>query len=279
MAAAPDGIVLSADAIKQEYDTALSELYALATECRNKGKAEVTVSLERGAITEALENYAREQHVDLIVISSHGRGGISRLSLGSVTDGLIRHTTIPVLVVKPPASYLDPHVGEPFQRILVPLDGSSLAEQILPEVIGIASLEDAEIKLLYVLRPDAANEKDPVAHKEAWWAKDVAAARAYLLNVAASLRHDGVTVTAEVVVGENIAEEITVYAGRERVDLIAIATHGRGGLSRILRGSVADAVTRSARTCILVFHPSGAAAAVGGSVWPLKERPLTASSG
>ena len=62
--------------------------------------------------------------------------------------------------------------------------------------------------------------------------------------------------TTDVVIGESVAEQIIHYAGREGCDLIAIATHGRGGLSRMLRGSVGNAVTRSARTCTLVFHPS-----------------------
>jgi nucleotide-binding universal stress UspA family protein len=62
-------------------------------------------------------------------------------------------------------------------------------------------------------------------------------------------------VLTEVVVGDDVAEEIAAYAGKEGGDLIAIATHGRGGLSRVLRGSVADALSRSARSCVLVFHP------------------------
>ena len=67
---------------------------------------------------------------------------------------------------------------------------------------------------------------------------------------------DYFAVTTDVVIGESVAEQITDYASREQCDLISIATHGRGGLSRMMRGSVGDAVMRSARTCVLVFHPS-----------------------
>jgi nucleotide-binding universal stress UspA family protein len=89
----------------------------------------------------------------------------------------------------------------------------------------------------------------------AWWEKDVAAAKAYLARVADRLRVGKIGVISEVVVGNDTAGEIAAYARRENADLIAIATHGRGGLARVLRGSVADALTRCARTCILVFHP------------------------
>jgi nucleotide-binding universal stress UspA family protein len=64
------------------------------------------------------------------------------------------------------------------------------------------------------------------------------------------------SVLTDVVIGEDVAEEIAAYAGRENADLVAIATHGRGGLSRVLKGSVADGLTRAARNCVLVFHPT-----------------------
>jgi nucleotide-binding universal stress UspA family protein len=88
-----------------------------------------------------------------------------------------------------------------------------------------------------------------------WWDKEVSSAKAYLQRRADTFRRAGIAVTTEVVIGENVAAEITAFASRVRADLIAIATHGRGGLARVLRGSVADAVTRSARNSTLVFHP------------------------
>jgi nucleotide-binding universal stress UspA family protein len=256
MAASPDGGALSGEVMAEEHDAALAELYALAAECRTYGEYNVKVSLERGPVPDALEAYAKRNDVDLIVISSHGRSGISRLSLGSVTDSLIRHTTIPVLVVKLPSSYLNPQVREAFKKIVVPLDGSELAEQVLWQVITLAGLDDAEIKLLYVLKPELVDGNYSAERILPWWEKDVAAAQSYLFGTAEILRRKGFAVTTDVVIGESVAEQITDYAGREGCDLIAIATHGRGGLSRMLRGSVGDAVTRSARTCILVFHPS-----------------------
>ena len=259
MAASPDAAALSGEAMRQEHDSALAELYALAAECRNAGEYKVTVSIEQGPVPDALESYAKRNEIDLIVISSHGRSGISRLSLGSVTDSLIRHTTIPVLVVKPPSSYLNPQVHEAFRRIVVPLDGSALAEQVLNPVMTLAALDDAEIKLLYVLKPELVDGNYSADRILPWWEKDVAASQAYLFGTAEVLRRKGFAVTTDVVIGESVSEQITNYAGREKSDLIAIATHGRGGLSRMLRGSVADAVTRTARACILVFRPTGAA--------------------
>src|ERR1700737_3680129 len=120
---------MSAEIGRSERAGALSELYALAAECRSGFKADITVDLHGGPVSDVLQGYARRHDVDLIVMSTHGRNGISRLSLGSVTDSLIRHTTIPVLVVKPSTSYLNPQVGQELKRKAVHLDGG-----VLPEV-------------------------------------------------------------------------------------------------------------------------------------------------
>lgn len=262
MGSSPEAATVSVKVLQQERDRILSELYALAAECRNTSDAEIGVALEDGPVPDALQAYATCNKVDLIVISSHGRGGIARLSLGSVTDSLIRQTTIPVLVVKPQASYLNPQAEEPFRRIIVPLDGSSLAEQILPEVVALAKVEESELTLLRVLVPRTSSQEGIGDKKTPCWDKDVAIAdaQAYLFRTAAKLREDGFLTTTDVVVGENIAQAITDYAGRAKADLVAIATHGRGGISRALRGSVADVVTRTSRTSMLVFRPVGAVA-------------------
>ena len=259
MATAADGMAVSAELVLSERDRALGELYALAAECRATSEAIITVDLHSGPVADVLEGYARRHDVDLIVISTHGRSGISRLSLGSVTDSLIRHTTIPVLVVKPPTSYLNPQVNEAFKRIVVPLDGSTLAEQILPRVMALATIEEAEIILLNVLIPQSHSQKEIVDPSLPWWDKEIAVARLYLFRIAGRLRRNGVPVTTDIVIGDNVASAIGDFAGRERADLIAIATHGRGGLARMLRGSVAAAVMHSASMSMLVLKPDNVA--------------------
>src|ERR1700680_1698136 len=182
LAAGTEGLPVAAEVVLSERDKAMSELYALAAECRAMSKAVVTVDLHAGPIAEVLEGYAGRHGVDLIVISTHGRSGIARLSLGSVTDSLIRHTTIPVLVVKPPTSYLNPRVSEAFKRIIVPLDGSALAEQILPRVVALAKLEDAEITLFNVLIPRSHSQKETADPNLPWWDKHILLPTHYLLH-------------------------------------------------------------------------------------------------
>jgi nucleotide-binding universal stress UspA family protein len=245
----------SAEAGRSERTSALSDLYALAAECRSGFKPDVTVDLHGGPVADVLQGYARRHDVDLIVMSTHGRTGVSRLSLGSVTDSLIRHTSIPVLVVKSPDSYLTPQLGLAFKRIVVPLDGSTLAEQILPRVMTLAKLEEADVSLLQVLIPHSYSQKEMFDPNLPWWDKDVSLAQAYLFRIASRLRRNGLIVTTDIVIGENAADAIGDFASRQKADLIAIATHGRGGLARMVRGSVADAIMHSGKTSMLVLKP------------------------
>jgi nucleotide-binding universal stress UspA family protein len=256
---AADGVAVAADVTLTDRERVLSELYALATECRALSEVDIRVDLHSGPVGDVLEGYARRHNVDLIVISTHGRSGIARFSLGSVTDALIRHTAIPILVVKPPTSYLNPQVNKAFKRIVVPLDGSKLAEQILPRVSALATIEEAEVILLNVLIPHSYSQKEIVDPNLPWWDKDIAIARQYLFGIAAKFRHNGLAVTTDIIIGESIASAIGDYAGRERADLIAIATHGRGGLTRMVRGSVATAVMHSAKVSMLVLKPDNVA--------------------
>ena len=255
LGASPEAVVATHRAIRAEQDAARTELYALAAECRSISDATVTTDLEQGPIGDVLAGYAKRNNIDLIVISSHGRRGIARLSLGSVTDSLIRRTTIPVLVVKPCPSYLTPAATKDFHHIVVPLDGSALAEQILTRIVPLAKLEEAEITLLHVLTPSEEAHENEHRRSVPWWDKKVAGAKAYLTRRASAVRAQGVLATIDVVVGEFVPASITDYARRVGADLVAIATHGRGGFARMIHGSVADGVTKSAMSSILVFHP------------------------
>jgi nucleotide-binding universal stress UspA family protein len=138
---------------------------------------------------------------------------------------------------------------------VVPLDGSALAEQILPAIAKLADVEGSELTLLYVLKPHAHSHEQAQSPMLAWWEKDVASARAYLLPVATELRRRGSTVSSDIVIGDNVAEKIGEFARCEKAELIAIATHGRGGLSRLIYGSVTDALMKFARTSVLVLRP------------------------
>ena len=207
-------------------------------------------------VAEVLNLAIREAGADLVVMSTHGRGGLGRSIFGSVADQLMRRAEVPVLVV-PPRCAASWEAQRPSQ-ILVPLDGSPLAEQALHHAAGLASLLDAEILLVRalstVLHARYRNDKlilscaDFVEVEDAW---------RYLSNAADRLRSDGHRVTIRVLIGSP-SVAIADAARTEGMDLIVMTTHGRGGFGRALLGSVADGVLQRTGVPVL-FIRSGLA--------------------
>lgn len=144
-----------------------------------------------------------------------------------------------------------------YKRVMVPLDGSRLAEGILPFILQIAGPLDLEVVLVRVVQPILS---PALAGAGAVVVDDVPArlreAREYLAPVAADLRGRGVRVTTDARHGEPVTE--LVAAARDAgADLIAMTTHGRSGLGRLLFGSVAEAVLRQANVPVLMMRLTG----------------------
>lgn len=231
---------------------ARERLESLGAQC---GRFGVVTALLEGPVGPTLRDYADKQKIDLIVMSSRSRSGLSRMTLGSVTDYLIRNTNVPVLVARECATPGGYASDLPFQRILVPLDGSALAEEILPQVAELASRRKSTVSLLHVLTPVTYAQHEIMQPGLPWWDEDIANAEAYLERAATYLIDRGLTVCKEVILTEDVATAIIDYSLQTRADLIAIATRGVGGISRLVFGTVADEVTRKSPTSVLVFHP------------------------
>ena len=257
--------LITEQTLLDERLVSLHKLEAVGTECRALGDIRVMTALEDGPVAPTLRDYAAKFNVDLIVMASHSRGGVKRITLGSVTDYLIRRTNIPVLVLRPPASFIGATPEQIFSRIVVPLDGSALAEQILPEVAALASRLNSTVSLLQVLTPMTYSQKEIMQPGLPWWDTDIAIADAYLTRAASYLTGQGLTVSKDVVLSEDVATAILDYSMRTRADLIALATSGIGGLGRFVFGTVADEVTRKSTSSLLVFHPKRPAAIVNAA--------------
>ncbi len=255
----PPVLMITEQTLLDERLARLHKLEALGTECRALGDIRVMTALEEGPVTPTLRDYAEKFGVDLVVMSSHSRGAVKRITLGSVTDYLIRNTNIPVLVVKPPVSFIGATPEQNLSRIVVPLDGSALAQQILPEVAALASQLNSTVNLLQILTPQTYSQKQIMQPGFPWWDTDIANADAYLARAASYLTEEGLTVSKDVVLSDDVATGILDYSMRTRADLIAIATSGSGGMSRFVFGTVADEVTRKSPTSLLVFHPKPSA--------------------
>lgn len=233
----------------------------------------------------ALAQYVREMGIDLVVMSTHGRGGIRRAWLGSVADYLIHTLEVPVLLVRPSEGEPSPARPASSGQILVPLDGSPLAEEALAPAIALARAWDAELALLQVVRPVLLSADPslplslPSAFDEDLTAMERTQAQDYLDDIVEELHGQGIRATGVSALGWYAADSILEAARPEQVAAIVIATHGRGGLSRLALGSVTDKVVRGADVPVLVYRPAGRGAAKKRSPRRARSRGRPAAQG
>jgi nucleotide-binding universal stress UspA family protein len=223
-----------------------------------KGKVAV------GYPAEEILRYAGEKEVDLILMATHGRSGISRWVMGSVADKVLGSSALPVLLVRAgmPQDMVYERWSNP--KLLVPLDGSELAELVLPHVEALALAQDgaaAEVVLVRICEPLVL---PPVTTPETtvnwgttadqYLLESKKSAEKYLTQVQRGLADAGLKVSLEVLDGDP-ATGVIDYASQRQVNLIVMATHGRSGLGRWAYGSVAQKVLHGASCPILMVRP------------------------
>lgn len=181
-------------------------------------KAESTAILGPPAAT--ILDYEQAHRPDLVVMATHGRSGLARFAMGSVTDRIVREGCAPVLVVRRSSQ-----AEGALRHALVMLDGSPLAEQALPLVEALAGKPLQRVTLFQAVA-------DPVTRPSA---------ERYLDEVASGLAAAGLETQIAVEVG---APSEVIAGAAEFVDLVVLSTHGRGGLDRLRHGSVAEHVAQ-----------------------------------
>ncbi len=223
--------------------------------------------VREGDVATVIHDQVINGGIDLVVMTTHGRGPLGRMWLGSVADELVRTLPVQVLLVRPSEDEPDLTREPPLRRLVLPLDGSPLAERIIEPAVELGRLTDAKFTLLRVVQPPppwlppaagpdradvTANLIDRIAAGQERVRHE---AEQYLEGVADGLRQRGLDVQTCVLVEEQPAEGILDEAAREGGDLIALETHGRRGLARLFLGSVADKLVRGGSVPVLVHCP------------------------
>lgn len=216
--------------------------------------------LARSTVAEVLARAIRQSDTDLLIMTTHGRGGVRRAWLGSVADTLVRLAACPVLLVRPKENGAATAVeaGAELRHILVPLDGSDRSERALAHAQEIGELFDARYTLLRVVSPLV------VPSPTGWYAgytpaPIIEAERAVAIerteDVAKRMQNIGLNVSVSLL--ESIAPDAAIvrFAEANAVDLIVMSSVGSSGVRRLLLGSVADKVVRTSAVPVLVCNP------------------------
>ena len=228
----------------------------IASSLREEGlKADPVVLY--GSAADKILDHADKNNIDLIVMATHGRSGISRWWVGSVAEKVISAAKTPMLLVPAKKAGKTETAGKlTISKIVIPLDGSDTGQAALPYAETLARKMGASISLIQII--PSPGTMDPSIPGGAYWIKFVEAvndtAKDYLTGIAKKLSNQGFQTTYEVITGDP-AYKIVEYAEHATASLIAMSTHGRSGIARWVLGSVTDKVLHGAKTPVWIVRP------------------------
>lgn len=216
------------------------------------------ILLEEEDIADSLCGMA-ESGADLVVMASQRRRAIARFGRASISDTLRRRLSVPLILARGGNEPPDLCVRPAVRQVLIALDGSASAERVLEPALDWGTLNEAVYTLVHVLPLGVMPPDQPAEGPE--WIKHVRknSRRAdRVWRAAEMLKRRGYRAKAEFLSAADPARAILRHAQERGADFIALATRGRGGLSRLLRRSIADRLIRRASVPVLVFRPSDA---------------------
>ena len=239
-----------------------ADLQNVASELHAQGQ-QVDTAVRRGTPATEIIAAGVELGADLVVMATHGRGGLERVFLGSVAQAVLATSPVPVLLVRPGGRQMTK-----LEVVLVPVDGSPGGALALASAVPLARSTNARIVLVDVVVPLVdytltSGPSEGFYFDPAWDDEARESAQRYVSGMVDRLRHAGVPAEGLIVTGEirqpsnSVAEAIMRSADEVAADLIVMSTHALTGPARALLGSVADTVVRNAHCPILLPRRGG----------------------
>jgi len=232
---AVDTAILEPEFIPSTAQDALNYLLRMETEINQSG-IPAKVIVRQGKPAETIVKVAIEEKCDLILMTTRGGSKVKRWAIGGVTEQVMRMSPIPVLPIQ---SRTRPAKNDHVRRVIVPVDGSGLAEEAIPWAVGFARLLKARLVFLHVYANVGRRAEE-----------NFDALRKRLVRRCELLKKEGVKARFAVRTGD-AADRILWFAGMN--DLILTTTHGEGGFKRWVFGSVAEKLVHEARVPVLIY--------------------------
>jgi nucleotide-binding universal stress UspA family protein len=230
----------------------------LAEKLRGQG-ARATGVLTEGDAAEEILKQVREQSADLVVLSSHGRGGSEAFSLGGTSQKVLSRAGTSVLVVRAAEPPGDAAAEVRYSRVMVPLDGSQRAQWALLQAVPLARAYQGELLLVHVIAcPPLAGPTPPSPEEQELARKiterDRRLSERYLREMEELMAGSGVRARSLLLESPHVVQTLQKVAADEQVSLIVVSAHGCSGAAPWLYGSVADRLIHHAVTPLLVLQ-------------------------
>jgi nucleotide-binding universal stress UspA family protein len=199
-------------------------------------------------VADGINEYAQNQGMKLIVLSSHGQNGLKQWSISSVTQKIILSAQTSLLIIRAHQSgvHTDELSETPvYQRILVPLDGSQRAENVLPIITQLAQIHKAQIHLVQVIQTPEMARQMPPAPEDIELSKRIVIrnqeeAGRHLEQIKSHSNREGIAVQAHLMTSDNAAAALHQLVEQEHIDIVALNAHGYSGNHQWPYGSLVN---------------------------------------
>jgi nucleotide-binding universal stress UspA family protein len=198
-----------------------------------------------GLVAESITEYALSREVKLIILSSHGRSGLSQWGISSVTQKIIFSAPTSVLIIRAQQPAASESIERQYSRMMVPLDGSRRAENVLPMVTLLARFHQSRISIVHVVKTPEMPRQMPLAREDVELSEQVVArnreeAIRYLDQVRLHSPLEGIDVQTHLLTSDNAAAALHELAEKEGIDMVALSAHGYSGNNQWPYGSMVN---------------------------------------
>lgn len=258
------GISIQAfDLVNWQINRTKANLYLEKTKAYfQKAKIKTDITVLEGLVADGIAEYARNQGIKLIVLSSHGRSGLNHLGVSSITQKIILSTHASLLLIR--AHQYGTQTDEPsqavtYQRILVALDGSQRAEIVLPIITQLAHFHKSQIHLVQVVQTPEMARQMPPTREDLELSKNVVTrnqeeAKKYLNQIRSRSHLEGVFVKTHLITSDNALVALHQLVEQEHIDLVVLSAHGYSGNHQWPYGSTASNFIMYGKTSLLIVQ-------------------------
>jgi nucleotide-binding universal stress UspA family protein len=244
------------DNSREILENAVADRFEEVSKKFNKSGIKFDGVILKGKPSDKIREFAKKKKADLIALGKHGHGFFESMLAGSETIKILKGSHIPVLAIKDESKKRSAQL----KNILVPIDLTECSDTAVSYALLLAQITGASIRVIYVLRLDMYAQDLPASALQMVIdeAKKDLVQRVAKTKKAYERKKNSskdIKLTTEVIHGMSEAVTITNYAQKHNIDLIAIHTHGRSGITKFLLGSVTERVISSSKCSVLAMRP------------------------
>jgi nucleotide-binding universal stress UspA family protein len=234
------------DLLNWQINKTGAKLYLEKVSARiQKSGLRIETAVLEGLVAESIAEFALSRGIKLIILSSHGRSGLSQWGISSVTQKIIFSAPTSVLIIRAHQPAGSESIEQQYTRIMVPLDGSRRAENVLPMVTLLARFHQSRIYIVHVVKTPEMARQMPLTHEDVELSDRIVArnreeAIRYLDQVRLHSPLDGIDVQTCLLTSDNAAATIHELAEKENIDIVALSAHGYSGNNQWPYGSMVN---------------------------------------